>query len=693
MERHSPTPTDGRSFTAFQARRQDRRLLSPTAAPIPTIRPSIMQVDVDSGQESSDEDVILHVMVIGFHHKKGSQVDYCHPPLVVSPETKETSDLSPDEMPLPVTWKSLPTLALPDGAHNFISDTVFFHLPVLNDGSAGATGHRDEDQVFCVSCYKQVVASDSLKETDSSFTRSTIMKAVVVISRLPFYGLIAAKTESMTRVYFKQHDFRDKSCLIELHSNLNYVLRKSQRGLISPTDASLLSLSPSRYLISLFGHRVIVLLKLLLLEKKVLFYLNLSSNPTPALSNTVTQYQSFSEAVAGTGVPCDGCDSPPTVKSLCLMVLTLTSLLPSSFESHTKDYHLYCNHCQAAVDKQTEDDTRADIQSVPPLNVFVHGNEVHPYLCLSHIDQIAEYPACIVGATNALFKQKKSALFDVSVDCESGRIEFEDTELKKILTPTTEDLRFADFICKHAIACNPSLDPRTGGRDFASDSFEGGDDWLRIQFNVYLLHALRTSFLRDDSKEVSSFNSSFMRHWKEKTENYKRWKESFLTSILNKESDADQVEVIIRKSFKNIKPGHPFSNSKSTNVSNVMTDMKLRFLSSYGPSLFPAQSQSSSSSSSPINSKNSNVSPNEKKVGVLDASRTAISSAKSTFTSWINSYPALQSDASSGDGDEDSRPSDSSIRDFDEGLRFSSLLRRQEEERDEVVYDRKDFVP
>ena len=661
-----------------------------------------MQLQVDCTADDAEPHVILHVMVIGFHHKKGSQVDYVYPPLPSS-SASTTADSSPadssdtDELPLPAAWKSLPTLALPDGAHNFVSDTVFFHLPMLSrDGTAANMSGSsqqpvEQQQVYCISCYKQVVASDSLKESDSSITRSTIMKAVVVVSRLPYYGLIAAKTESMTRVFFKQHDFKDKSCLVELHSNLNYVLSKSQREILSPSEASLLALSPSRYLISLFGHRVIILLKLLLLEKKVLFFLNLSSNPVPALSNTITQYQSFSEAAAAAASGCDGgSDSLPTVKNLCLIVLTLTSLIPTSFHTYTKDYHLYCNHCQSGAEKDEipdDNNTTAVIEKIPQLDVFRHGNEIHPYLCLSHIDKITEYTSCVVGATNALFKQKKSALFDVFVDCQTGKIEFEDPDLKKVLAPSTEDLRFADFICKHAIACNPSLDPRSAARDVSTDSFDGGDDWLRIQFNLYLLHALRTSFLRDDSKEVSSFNSSFMRYWKERTENYKYWKENFLNNILDKESDADQVELIIRKSFRNIKPGHPFLSAKSSNVSNVMSDMKLRFLSSYGPSLFPAQS-SNSSSSHAASKNHSSPATSDRKQAVIDAGRSAISSAKSTFTSWINPNPA------GTDADETTEDcQDTSGRDFEQELRFSSLLRRQEEDKDEIVYDRKDFVP
>lgn len=692
MGRHSPVVSAGRCV---------RPLVDNIPLTKVTIHCTMMQVQVDSEPDHEEPQAILHVMVIGFHHKKGSQVDYCYPPLPLpaAADGSPSDSSETDELPLPAAWKSLPTLALPDGAHNFVSDTVFFHLPMLGKGGGtkmSASQEQTELQVYCISCYKQVVASDSLKESDSSITRSTIMKAVVVMSRLPYYGLIAAKTESMTRVYFKQHDFKDKSCLIELHSNLNYVLSKSQREILSPTEASLLSLSPSRYLISLFGHRVIVLLKLLLLEKKVLFFLNLSSNPVPALSNTVTQYQSFSEAAAaaGGGGGSEGVDSLMTVKNLCLVVLTLASLIPTNFHSYTKDYHLYCNHCQSGTEKEEDDEKNASaiIETIPRLEPFRQGNEIHPYLCLSHIDKITNYTSCMVGATNALFKQKKSALFDVFVDCQTGKIEFEDSEMKKILTPSTEDLRFADFLCKHAITCNPSLDPRSPGKEVSTDSFDGGDDWLRIQFNLYLLHALRTSFLRDDSKEVSSFNSSFMRYWKEKTENYKYWKENFLNSILDKESDADEVEVIIRKSFRNIKPGHPFLNARSPNVSNVMSDMKLRFLSSYGPSLFTAQS-SSSLSSSPTASKNhSTPATSDRKQGVIDAGRSAISSAKSTFTSWINSYPTNPTEAEADETREGCQGT-SAHRDFDPQLRFSSLLRQQEEDKDEIVYDRKHFVP
>lgn len=45
---------------------------------------------------------LLHILVIGFHHKRGCTVEFSYPPL----DSTEKSDC-------PKQWKYLPTLALP----------------------------------------------------------------------------------------------------------------------------------------------------------------------------------------------------------------------------------------------------------------------------------------------------------------------------------------------------------------------------------------------------------------------------------------------------------------------------------------------------------------------------------------------------------------------------------------------------
>ena len=73
----------------------------------------------------------------------------------------------------------------------------------------------------------------------------------------------------------------------------------------------------------------------------------------------------------------------------------------------------------------------------------------------------------IIGATNALFKQK-SGVAEVIIDIEKDKIDILEPELKKALQLTTEDLRFIDFIIKQV-------------------SIENGSDIFLGNFQVFLL--------------------------------------------------------------------------------------------------------------------------------------------------------------------------------------------------------------
>lgn len=125
-----------------------------------------------------------------------------------------------------------------------------------------------------------------------------------------------------------------------------------------------------------------------------------------------------------------------------------------------------------------------------PLPLFTKGYLCLPYLSLPYIDLLSDVNVrgYIVGATNVLFKQKKQ-LTDVLVEIEGTRIESQDPDLRRQLHLTTEDLRFADFIVKHV---------SEEKHDVFLDGvgWEGGDEWIRAQFRVYLLCLLRTSMLQ-----------------------------------------------------------------------------------------------------------------------------------------------------------------------------------------------------
>ena len=125
-----------------------------------------------------------------------------------------------------------------------------------------------------------------------------------------------------------------------------------------------------------------------------------------------------------------------------------------------------------------------------PLNIFTGGNLCHPYLSLAYLDILAQpsIHGYLIGATNVLFKQKRGVA-EVVVDIADERADVvvaqSDTELRKALTLTTEDLRFMDNVVKHVVA-----EERTTAGDVFLEGvgWEGGDEWVRAQFRLDIWH-------------------------------------------------------------------------------------------------------------------------------------------------------------------------------------------------------------
>lgn len=129
-----------------------------------------------------------------------------------------------------------------------------------------------------------------------------------------------------------------------------------------------------------------------------------------------------------------------------------------------------------------------------PLYIFTKGYLCLPYLSLPYLDLLTDVNVrgYTVGATNILFKQKRQ-LYDILVDVETSKIECQDVELRKLLHLTTEDLRFADYIVKHV--AEEKQDVFLDGV-----GWEGGDEWIRTQFKIYLMCLMRTSLIHGKKK-------------------------------------------------------------------------------------------------------------------------------------------------------------------------------------------------
>ncbi|XP_063378225.1 late secretory pathway protein AVL9 homolog isoform X1 [Cydia fagiglandana] len=517
---------------------------------------------------------VLNIIVVGFHHKKGCQVEHCYPELVPG---------RPNE--LPSAWRHLPALALPDGSHNYLSDTIFFHLPGLTEPA---------HTVYAISCFRQIPIEQVVQKTED-MTRSSVQKSVCVVCQSPLFGRLAVKMELVVRAWFLQGDFSQTKLLEDAYKHLN--------SCPVQIDQTLEGLSVLR-LVESWRHKALLLFKLLLLRRRVLVYGAPAGPLSAALLTLVSLLPRCLEHGLGKAAnvvlsrPLSPIPMAPDNKSEDI-VDTATDIVNEPYVNGSTqiDDELTPKETgnlleekdrvsrqsfdetlllQADVDRQDlasrekchsvgekyktqkplveaqQSPTMARDMSVDglynltsqidqaecglPLSLFEDGYLCLPYLSLQYLDLLSDaaVQGFVVGASNVLFKQKRQ-LFDVLVELNEMRIETGDLMLRRQLALGTEDLRFADHVVRHGAS--------------------QGDAWIRDQFASYLIYLLRTSLLPEGSREIDPYNAQFMSAFKA-TPAYQQW----LKTTNNGDIEA----------FANLAPIHPFAGQLS------VADMKLK---------------------------------------------------------------------------------------------------------------------
>ncbi|KPI91556.1 Late secretory pathway protein AVL9-like [Papilio xuthus] len=518
-------------------------------------------------------DPVLNIIVVGFHHKRGCQVEHCYPELIPG---------KPCELPVP--WRHLPALALPDGSHNYLSDTIFFNLPGLSEPA---------HTVYGISCFRQIPVEEVVQKTED-MTRSSVQKSVCVVCRAPLFGRLAVKMELVVRAWFLQGDFSQTKLLEDAYNHLN--------SCPVQIDQTLEGLSVQK-LVESWKHKALLLFKLLLLRRKVLIYgspagtlsaalltlvsllphclesgLSLAANVTlsrplsPIPAEIECKIEEIDSAVVAHNEPylngITQLDEELSPKETGNMLEEKDRISRQSFDEtiltdvvDRQDLSAGREKCHSigekykpkSVTEAQQSPTMARDMSVDglynltgqidhaecglPLPLFEDGYLCLPYLSLQYLDLLSDsaVEGFVVGASNVLFKQKRQ-LFDVLVEVNEMRIETADLALRRQLTLGTEDLRFADHVVRHAAT--------------------QGDAWIRDQFASYLIYLLRTSLLPEGSREFDSYNAQFMNALK-CTPAYQKWLKT------TNEGDIHN--------FINLMPMHPFSGQLS------VADMKLKF--------------------------------------------------------------------------------------------------------------------
>ncbi|BFZ57337.1 hypothetical protein PYCC9005_004389 [Savitreella phatthalungensis] len=407
---------------------------------------------------------IVAVLVVDFHHARGPEIEWC------CPEESE---------PRPLSWDLLPFQALPDGAHLREEDYAYF--TTRNDAGSSTFG---------IACVRQIKAAE-LKVLSPEVTRSTIQKAVVVLTTTPHvFPHVKEKLGAVTRAYFGQRDFGDREILLGFHESLVAKVQLQQEELYTGM--------PVRQLVHDFRSKVLILVKALLLERRVLYF---GTSNIEALCST--QYAVLS-LIPGLLEALDYCADPTFGKSEQKSRRRLSNLKTSDRRSLLKYLGM-------------------------PLQPFDRGSFFGPYTPLQQVDLLEDVATTsyMIGSSNTLFLHNKEKHCDVLVNVDDHTIEILLPVVKPQLALTPADRRWVESYVRQV---DETWDPQFPDCP-STRTFAASEEDVRGAFERYIF-GLASVVKRDEysgepleeSSSVTEYGGTFVDAWK-LTRNYLLWKQ------------------------------------------------------------------------------------------------------------------------------------------------------------------------
>ncbi|PLW17925.1 hypothetical protein PCANC_10308 [Puccinia coronata f. sp. avenae] len=426
---------------------------------------------------------VYAVILVSFDHALGPTVEWSFP-----------TSLAEDEPLSQQINRNLPFLALPDGAHLKTEDYSYFHLflPHLSTDST----------IFGISCNRQIVSTD-LINPGADVTRSTVQKAVVVLANQPVFGCIRDKLGVVTRALFAQRDFADRSILEDFYHSLeaSFKVGLGEGGgevtmrLAEPNDQANPGSSASstngadssldaeqearrlealkikkgkqkersgeaamymgtnlRELIHHFRLKTLQLVKLLLLQRRIMFY----GHPVESLC---TYQYSLVSLIPRLLVNLEDAGSPMLAERSRKISLP-TSLQTSDRHSLLKYFGL-------------------------PLDIFGQDSFFQPYLPLQQID-LLKASTYLVGTTNTIFQQQKDCKIDAIANIELATLDLKDPKLASLISLTSADRKWMDELIEAVDSSWNEDDPSRP----VGNKFLGSDDYVRREFENYVCSVL-----------------------------------------------------------------------------------------------------------------------------------------------------------------------------------------------------------
>ena len=471
-------------------------------------------------KEHYSSNPILYIAVVSFNQKKGSIIEFTYPEksqlLEQNEESKQffeslliNSDNKIDtiEKVFDNINNQLTYLCMPDGAHSLTSDSQFFiiqNFPKI---------------LFGISCYRQLQVTQAMKEDEQENTRECVQKAMCIISLVPLFGQMASKLSITMLAYFNQDSLKNKEIIEDLYSNYS----KNYMSKIK-VDEILESFSLKR-LLYFTRDKIFSIIKLIMLEKKILVYSHISNN-------------------------------------ICSFIFSFLSLFPGG--------------AFFSLDNKGQPKTYFDCYTPYglPLKFLNKNSVIYSILTLYDIDKIEEKHiiSYFVGTTNPLLMNYNKIEFDCIINLDEDKITFNKKINSNIISLGKKESKIMDKLnkeCKSFFNENNTdnmddnwmLDKEENKKvknvkkkkskkverisiylqetNEKLSLFEGSDDYFRNIFTKYITQFLsdidlsqyitKTENLDNEIKlskirdVLDDYNCNFVFNWITKTKNFLFW--------------------------------------------------------------------------------------------------------------------------------------------------------------------------
>ena len=219
---------------------------------------------------------LIFLALVSFHQKKGSVVEFTIPKreeLQNNPILKSLFNLkfSTSKAILDDLFTQLPNYALADGIHLVNTDTEFFFV------------HNYKKPLYCLSHYVQI-KTDILEETNDTSKnviddfqkneRNCIQKALCLVSTIPLFGNSIIYQNFYTQLINQMDNFMSQNSLND-KTNLD-ILYNSLVNINDTTNNKWIF--NLRKIYCFLKEDIFILIKLVLLEKRIIVYSQIPSN-------------------------------------------------------------------------------------------------------------------------------------------------------------------------------------------------------------------------------------------------------------------------------------------------------------------------------------------------------------------------------------------------------------------------------